>query len=133
MRHGFSASSRTGSLSDTVMRDPKCKFGASGTARKTTQPSGHHTTCRWISSKNKDRYQYECKDKDKCKYKDKEVEESFDGGVCLQTSFELAVALSGPRGACRIFRVESTPLDGTTRRVDGVCAEVRGKINNDII
>ena len=63
----------------------------------------------------------------------KEVEESFDGGVCLQTSFELAVALAGPRGACRIFRVESTPLDGTTRRVDGVCAEVRGKINNDII
>ena len=67
------------------------------------------------------------------KIKIKEVEESFDGGVCLQTSFELAVALAGPRGACRIFRVESTPLDGTTRRVDGVCAEVRGKINNDII
>ena len=67
------------------------------------------------------------------KIKIKEVEESFDGGVCLQTSFELAVALSGPRGACRIFRVESTPLDGTTRRVDGVCAEVRGNLNNDII
>ena len=67
------------------------------------------------------------------KIKIKEVEESFDGGVCLQTSFELAVALAGPRGACRIFRVESTPLDGTTRRVDGVCAEVRGKINHDII
>ena len=46
----------------------------------------------------------------------------------MQTSFELAVALAGPRGACRILRVESTPLDGTTRRVDGVCAEVRRKM-----
>ena len=53
----------------------------------------------------------------------------FDGGLCLQTSFELAVALASvPRGACRILRVESTPVDGTTRRVDGVCAEVRRKM-----
>ena len=47
----------------------------------------------------------------------------------MQTSFELAVALASvPRGACRILRVESTPVDGTTRRVDGVCAEVRRKM-----
>ena len=55
----------------------------------------------------------------------------FDGGLCLQTSFERAVALASvPRGACGILRVESTPGDGTTRRVDGVSAEVRRRMIN---
>ena len=52
----------------------------------------------------------------------------------MQTSFELAVALASvPRGACRILRVESTPVDGTTRRVDGVCAEAFAEICDGVL
>jgi len=48
----------------------------------------------------------------------------FDGGLCLQSSFELVVAVAlAPRGTCSLYECESVPLAGNVRRVNRVADE----------